>query len=193
MKRKKTRRIMWTVISGIVITISFILFYWPFVQVQNIDVEENIGGYLDDSWHDTKMRLRLRLKLYPLCWFIHKGDVYSDIPLLDKDSIPRKMTIKFNWDNSVIISDSIHEYCLHVKKVEIAPELCPFADDTFPFRYHETDDSLFVGIFMFDDKNSELDIYRQNRKKPYKGKRVGFRVNINGNVYVTEGKERFNY
>ena len=46
---------------------------------------------------------------------------------------------------------------------------------------------------MYDDKNNEIDILRQKRKKPLGGKRVGFRIIIDGKVFVTGAKERFHY
>ena len=82
---------------------------------------------------------------------------------------------------------------MYVKKVVIRPQLFPFSDDEYPYRLHETEDSLFSVVSMYDEKNNEIDIYRQNKSMPYKGKRVGFRIKIDGKVLVTGAKERFDY
>ena len=103
------------------------------------------------------------------------------------------MDIRFNWDNSVTISEGTNKFDLHVNRIWIEPMLYPFSDNDYPFKHHETYDSLFVGIFMIDNSKNEIDIYRQKSSMPYKGRRVGFRIVIDGKVYVTEGKERFNY
>ncbi|MEE3384078.1 MAG: hypothetical protein VZR36_03220 [Prevotella sp.] len=162
--------------------------------MKDMDVSRNVGFYFDNSFHDKLQEHLERLRIYPSCWFIHKGDIYSDIPFLYNDTIhTHKMDIKFNWDNSVTISEGDHKHDIHVNKVLIEPKLYPFSDNDYPFKHHETYDSLFVGIFMIDNSKNEIDIYRQKSSMPYKGRRVGFRIVIDGKVYVTEGKERFNY
>lgn len=203
MKRKKLRRIVWTTVLGIALAVSFVLCYWPFVQMKDIDAEKYLGGYLDDSWHDRKLELRLRLRLYPSCWFIHKGDVYSDIPLRYGNSVPRKVTIKFNWDNSVTISDGAYRYDLHVVRVVTKPELFPLkpklypdvydSDDYYPLKHHETDDSLFVGVFMYDKKDNGIGIYRQKSMMPFGGRRTGFVINIDGKEGLTGKESPFDY
>ncbi len=203
MKRKNVRRIIWTAISVIVLTVSFILFYWPFVQVNDIDAEEYLGGRLDDSWYDRKLELRLRLELYPLSRFIHKGDVYADIPLLYGNCDMRKMTIKFNWDNSITISERKNIYTLHITRVVIGPNLFPLkpklypdvydSDDYYPLKHHETDDSLLVGVFMYDKNDNGIGIYRQKSMKPFGGRRNGFFIKIKGKEGFTGKESPFDY
>ncbi len=194
MKNKlNSKKTIWISVVTITFIAIIVLCYIPFIQMKNMDVSRNVGFYFDNSFQDKLQEHLERLRIYPICWFIHKGDVYPDIPLLDQDSIPQIMTIKFNWNNSVTISEGDHKHDIHVNKVLIEPKLYPFSDNDYPFKHHETDDSLFVGIFMIDNSKNEIDIYRQKSSMPYKGRRVGFRIVIDGKVYVTEGKERFNY
>ena len=192
-RKIKYKGMIWATVSIIAIIVIIILCYIPFIQMKDMDVSRNVGFYFDNSFQDKLQEHLERLRIYPICWFIHKGDVYPDIPLLDQDSIPQIMTIKFNWNNSVTISEGDHKHDIHVNKVLIEPKLYPFSDNDYPFKHHETDDSLFVGIFMIDNSKNEIDIYRQKSSMPYKGRRVGFRIVIDGKVYVTEEKERFNY
>lgn len=194
MKNKlNSKKTIWISVVTITFIAIIVLCYIPFIQMKNMDVSRNVGFYFDNSFQDKLQEHLERLRIYPICWFIHKGDVYPDIPLLDQDSIPQIMTIKFNWNNSVTISEGDHKHDIHVNKVLIEPKLYPFSDNDYPFKHHETYDSLFVGIFMIDNSKNEIDIYRQKSSMPYKGRRVGFRIVIDGKVYVTEGKERFNY
>lgn len=179
------------------------LFYWSFVQIKDIDAEEYLGGYLDESWHDKALELKLCLELYPSCRFIHKGDVYSDIPLFYGNSAPRKMTIKFNWDNSITISERTSSYNLHVARVVIKPQLFPFkpksypavydSDDYYPLKHHETDDSLFVGVFLYDKNNNGIGIYRQKSMMPFGGRRYGFVISLDGKECLTGKESPFDY
>ena len=193
MNKLKSKKIIWISVVTITFIAIILLCYIPFIQMKDMDVSRNVGFYFDNSFQDKLQEHLERLRIYPICWFIHKGDVYPDSPLLDQDSIPQIMTIKFNWNNSVTISEGDHKHDIHVNKVLIEPKLYPFSDNDYPFKHHETYDSLFVGIFMIDNSKNEIDIYRQKSSMPYKGRRVGFRIVIDGKVYVTEGKERFNY
>ena len=101
------------------------------------------------------------------------------------------MDIKFNWDNSVTISQRTHQYNLYVDRIEIKTQMFPYYE--YVFEQHETEDSLFVGIYMYDKKKNEIAIYRQNSMMPYKGKRVAFRINIEGKVFETGNLSRFDY
>ncbi len=194
MNKLKSKKIIWISVVTITFIAIILLCYIPFIQMKDMDVSRNVGFYFDNSFHDKLQEHLERLRIYPSCWFIHKGDIYSDIPFLYNDTIhTHKMDIKFNWDNSVTISEGDHKHDIHVNKVLIEPKLYPFSDNDYPFKHHETYDSLFVGIFMIDNSKNEIDIYRQKSSMPYKGRRVGFRIVIDGKVYVTEGKERFNY
>ena len=193
MKINGFKKTMLLVIAFTALIVIGVLCYWPFVQMDNIDAEAYWGNHFDDSM-DERIQVQLtRFKLYPNCWFIHKGDMYTDIPLLDKNDNQYKMDIRFNWDNSVTISKATTKYNLHVNRIEIAPQLFPFSDDDYPFKLHETDDSLFAVVAMYDEKNNEIDVYRQKNSMPYGGRRVGFRIKIDGEVYATGARERFNY
>ncbi len=194
MKKLSSKKKIWMAVVTIVLIAVFVLCYFPFVQMKDFVAGKRAEEYISNGLPPDKTEELLKyLEVYPLCWFIHKGDTYSNIPFLYNDTINKyKMDIKFNWDNSVTISDGTNKFDLHVNRIWVEPLLFPFSDYD-PLKLHETDDSLFAGIFMYDDKDNEIDIYRQNRKLALGGKRVGFRIKINGKVYVTGAKERFHY
>lgn len=194
MKKFGLKKKKWMAVVTIALTAVFVFCYWPFVQMKDFVTEKYKRSILDETYHDNTEDFFDFIEIYPLCWFIHKGDTYSDIPFLYNDTIHKhKMDIKFNWDNSVTINDGINKFDLHVKRIWIEPMLYPLSVHDYPLKPHKTEDSLFVGIFMYDDKNNEIDILRQKRKKPLGGKRVGFRIIIDGKVFVTGAKERFHY
>lgn len=193
MKRIDSKKKVLLGIAAATLIVISVLCYWPFVQMDNIDAEAYWGNHFDGSMHDRIQVQLTRFQLYPNCWFIHKGDMFTDIPLLDKNGIKYKMNIKFNWDNSVTISKATTIYNLHVNRIEIRPQLYPFSDDDYPYKLHETEDSLFSVVAMYDEKKNEIDIYRQKKTMPYNGKRIGFRLKIDGKVLVTGAKERFDY
>ena len=96
----KKRGIKYLLVGGIFLSIIAlgIMYYLPFVQLKDIDVEEYLGAHLNNSTDDQLFGLKTRIKLYQHCWFIHKGDTYTDIPFHDKDSIPKNVNIRFNWN-----------------------------------------------------------------------------------------------
>lgn len=177
-----------SVISLIVIVV---LCYWPFVQMDNIDAEAYWGNHFDDSIHDRIQVQLTRFQLYPNCWFIHKGDTYTEIPLHDENNNQQKISIKFNWNHCVTIIKGSHTYDLRIDRVVVKSKMFPY--DDYIFKQHETDDSLFVGIYMYDKKKNEIAVYRQKSMMPYGGKRVGFRIKVDGKVFETGTKEWFDY
>ena len=191
MKINGFKKIMLLGASVILLIAICVLCFLPFVQMENIDAEAYWGNHFDDSMHDRIQVQLTRFQLYPNCWFIHKGDTYKDIPLHDENNIQQKMSIKFNWDNSVTISKGSHTYDLRVDSVVIKSKMFPY--DDYIFKQHETDDSLFVGIYMYDKKENEIAVYRQKSMMPYVGKRVGFSIIIDGKVFETGVKDFFDY
>ena len=184
---------VWVVIAFAVLAVIAHQCYWPFVQLENIDAEYHLGSF-DSSLHDRIVEFKKRCELYIPCRFLHKGDHFSDLPLLNcKDASHHQADIIFNWDNSISIIGRTHKFDLHVDRIVVEPQLYPFSDNDYWYKQHDSEDSLFVGIFMYDKDNNEIDVYRQNKKMPYGGKPVGFRVKIGGEVFVTGIKERFNY
>ena len=166
-------------------------------------MDENWGSRFDGSMYETILRFHTCVQLYPNCWFIHKGDVYSEIPLLYGNSAPDTVDIRFNWDNSITVSKDAYRYDLHVDSVVLKPELYPFkpklypdvydSDDYYPLKYHETDDSLFAGVFFYDKYKNEITIYRQKSMIPYGGRRVGFFIRIDGKECLTGKESPFDY
>ncbi len=191
-KKRGAKIILMGGLSVTIITLG-IMCYLPFVQLKDIDVFDYFGSHLDNSTHDKILEFKTRVELYAHCWFIHKGDTYTDIPFLDLDSVLFRRSITFNWDNSVTIKGDSSKYDLHVKKVVIIPKHFPISDDDYPFKLHETEDSLFSVVAMYDNKNNEICICRQKKSMPYKGKRVGFHLKIDGKVLSTGTKEIFEY
>ena len=203
MKKKFLRMKIWAAVLCVVLTTSFVLFYWPFVRIKDICVDENWGSRFDGSMYETILRFHTCVQLYPNCWFIHKGDVYSEIPLLYGNSAPDTVDIRFNWDNSITVSKDAYRYDLHVDSVVLKPELYPFkpklypdvydSDDYYPLKYHETDDSLFAEVFFDDKYKNEITIYRQKSMIPYGGRRVGFFIRIDGKECLTGKESPFDY
>ena len=159
--------------------------------MENIDTEAYWGNHFDDSMHDRIQVQMTRFQLYPNCWFIHKGDLYTDIPFYDKNNVQQKMNIKFNWNNSITISKGTSSFDIHVNRIDIKTKMFPYQE--YVFEKHETEDSLFVGIYMYDKKKNEIAVYRQKSMMPYGGKRVGFHIKVDGEVFETGTKEWFDY
>ena len=194
MKKLYFKKIIWGTVVAITLGAVYMLCYWPFVQMKDFVTGRREIHYISNGLPPDKIEeLHDYLEVYPLCWFIHKGDTYFNIPFIDNSLHIHKMDIKFNCDNRVTINEGTNKFDLHVNRTWIEPMLYPFSDSNYALKLHETCDSLFVGVFMYDDNNNEIDIYRQKRTMPLGRRRVGFRISINGKVYVTGDRERFDY
>ena len=190
MKASRLKKILLLVASIFFIAVC-LLCYLPFVQLRNIDLSEYFSGHFNIDTHDKIFGLKVRIQRYPDCWFIHKGDTYTDIPFHDEDSIQRNMNIKFNWDNTITISEGAYKYNINVDKVKITPGMYHPAD-TFSL-IPETDDSIFVGILFLDNKKNGIEVLRQKKTLPYRGRRIAFRIIENKKVYSTGKSSLFNY
>jgi len=165
----------------------FILCYLPFVQMNQIDTWEQIGSCKDDKI----LNCITLLKIYPHCWFIHKGDSYNDITFFDKDGTQYKMDIKFNWDNSITVYNDTSEFNLFVNRVEYVDGIW-FLDPNDPYKPPCSSDLYFIGVNMFDKNNNYIVVYKQSIKMPYVNKRHGLKININDKIFCT-GTRYFNY
>jgi len=190
MKASRLKKILLLVASIFFIAVC-LLCYMPFVQLKDIDIEEYIGAHLNNSTDDKLFGLKTRIKLYQLSSFIHKGDTYTDIPFNDEERIQRIMNIRFNWNNTITISEGTYKYDINVDKIEIEPEMYHPAD-TFSL-IPETDDSIFVGILFLDNKKNGIEVLRQKKTLPYGGKRTAFRLIKDEKVYSTGKRSLFNY
>ena len=190
MKTTRHAKILLLVASIFFIAVC-LLCYLPFVQLRDIDLSEYFSGHFDIDTHDKIFGLKVRIQRYPCCWFIHKRDTYTDIPFHGEDSIQRNMNIKFNWDNTITISEGAYKYNINVDKVKITPEMYHPANEFSLIP--ETDDSIFVGILFLDNKKNGLEVLRQKKRLPYGGRRVAFRFVKDEKVYSTGTNSLFNY
>ena len=165
----------------------FILCYMPFVQMNQIDTWEQIGSCKDDKI----LNYKTRLQLYPHCWFIHKGDTYTGIPLIDAKKIKQNANIKFNWDNSITINNDTSRFELYVNKVEIVDKSF-YVDVNNPYKLPRSKDSLFIKVKLSDINNNSLTVYRQSNKMYYGRKRIGFLLKIDS-IYFATGVCVFDY
>lgn len=194
MKKLYFKKLIRGTVVAITLGAVFMLCYWPFVQMKDFVMGRREIHYISNGLPPDKgEELIDYLNVYPLCWFMHKGNSYFDIPFKDNSFHKHKMDIKFNWDNTVTINEGTNKFDLQVNRIWIEPLLYPLSDDDYPLKLHNNCDSLYVGIFIYDDKNNEIDIYRQKRTLPLGHRRIGFRININGKIYVTGNRERFDY
>lgn len=190
MKASRLKKILLLVASIIIIAVC-LLCYIPFVQLKDIDVEDYLGAHLNNSTYDQLYGLKSRIELYQISSFIHKGNAYTDIPFHDEDGIQKTMNIRFNWNNTITVSEGANKYDINVDKIEIEPEMYHPAD-TFSL-IPETNDSIFVGILFLDNKKNGIEVLRQKKALPYGGRRIAFRLIEDEKVYSTGRRTLFNY
>ncbi len=83
----------------------------PFPKFEQIDVR----AYTTPD--DKKSTFRFRLYAYNHYTYVHKGMSFREIPCYSSDGSKHILDIKFNWDNSISISEKDHKTILHIDSI----------------------------------------------------------------------------
>ena len=185
----------------------------PFPKFEQIDVR----AYTTPD--DKKETFRFRLYDYHHYTYVHKGMSFREIPCYSDDGSKHILDIKFNWDNSISISEKDHKTILHIDSVsyertlsygigylvgneyvfEDVPEEAYFESISF-YDCKQICDSVPYSIYdskqMCDSVPYMITLYRQKRSLPNGPKRYGFELYID-NLRLISGnnldKPFFNY
>ena len=179
-----------TLVVGIVMYITL-----PFPKFEQIDVR----AYT--SLNDKKGTFRFRLYAYNHYIYVHKGMSFREIPCYSGDGSKHILDIKFNWDNSISISEKDHKTILHIDSVsyerklsygigylvgneyvfEDVPKETYFESISF-YDCKQICDSVPYSIYdskqMCDSVPYMITLYRQKRSLPNGPKRYGFELYI---------------
>ena len=184
-------------VVGIVMYITL-----PFPKFEQIDVR----AY--SSLNDKKGTFRFRLYAYNHYTYVHKGMSFREIPCYSGDGSKHILDIKFNWDNSISISEKDHKTILHIDSVsyertlsygigylvgneyvfEDVPEEAYFESISF-YDCKQICDSVPYSIYdselMYYSVPYMITLYRQKRSLPNGPKRYGFELYIDNQRLVT--------
>lgn len=181
----------------------------PFPKFEQIDVR----AY--SSLNNKKGTFRFRLYAYNHYTYVHKGMSFREIPCYSGDGSKHILDIKFNWDNSISISEKDHKTILHIDSVsyertlsygigylvgneyvfEDVPKEAYFESISF-YDCKQICDSVPYSIYdskqMCDSVPYMITLYRQKRSLPNGPKRYGFELYIDNQRLVTgKGDEPF--
>jgi hypothetical protein len=183
-----------TLVVGIVMytTLPFPKFGQIHVFRADITPEDKKGIFID------------RLYAYNHYIYVHKGMSFREIPCYSDDGSKHILDIKFNWDNSISISEKDHKTILHIDSVSYERELSYgigyLVGDEYIFE--DVPDEAFFESISFHDSQQICDsvpytitLLRQKRSLPNGPKRYGFELYIDNKRLITGKGDRpfFNY
>jgi len=164
----------------------------PFPKFEQIDVRD----YTTPD--DKKETFRFRLYDYHHYTYVHKGMSFREIPCYSDDGSKHILDIKFNWDNSISISEKDHKTILHIDSVHCERKLSYSFAYLVGNEYHLEDvpeDAFYESISFYDSKQIcdsvpySITLLRQKRSLPNGPKRYGFRLYIDKKHLSTGNKQ----
>ena len=165
-----------TLVVGIVMYTTL-----PFPKFEQIDVR----AYTTPD--DKKGTFRFRLYAYNHYIYVHKGMSFREIPCCSSDGSKHIIDIKFNWDNSISISEEDHKIILHIDSVSYERRLSYSIAYLVGNEYHfdpVPEEAFYESISFYDCKQIcdsvpyMITLYRQKRSLPNGPKRYGFELYI---------------
>lgn len=160
----------------------------PFSKLEQIHV------FREDVTPDDKVGVFIdRLLAYNQCSYVYKGLSFKDIPCNSNDGRKHTINIKFNWDNSICISENEKKFILHIDSIEFEP-LVQYGvghegDDEYTFKYV----TFFDTQQMCDSIPSSLSVYKQKSNLHYGPHRYGFELSFNNLQLQTGDENVFEY
>ena len=181
--RHKIALVAFTIlVVGIVMYITL-----PFPKFEQIDVRDYT---IPD---DKKSTFRFRLYAYNHYTYVHKGMSFSEIPCYSNDGSKHILDIKFNWDNSISISEKDHKTILHIDSIHFERTLLYGLEHDSDKEYFFENISFIDTQQMCDSMPSSIVLYRQKRDLCNGPRRYGFELFINNQNLTTGNENVFNY
>ena len=141
----------------------------------------------DITPEDKKGIFMDRLYAYHHYTYVHKGMSFREIPCYSDDGSKHILDIKFNWDNSISISEKDHKTILHIDSIHCERTLSYGIGYLVGNEYVFEDvpkEAYFESISFHDSKQIcdsvpySITLLRQKRSLPNGPKRYGFRLYI---------------
>lgn len=139
-----------------------------------------------------------RLSAYNHYKYVHKGITFNDIPCYSNNGRKYVVDIKFNWDNTISISENAHKTTLHIDSIDYESSLSYgigyLIDGEYVFE-EVPEDAYFESISFYDSNQVyesipySVTIFRQKRTLPNGPHRYGFELYINKKLLRTGNKE----
>ena len=154
---------------------------------------EQIHIWYQDFSSDQKTKLFLdRLWAYNHFRYVHKGASFNELQCYSKEGGRYTVSIKFNWDNTITVSENEQEITLNIDSIDFEPELCYGVVPDF-----NNDDYFFESISFFDTKQmccdslpSSIALFRQTKALLNGPHRYGFELYINNHKLSTGNEQK---
>ena len=172
-----------TLVVGIVMytTLPFPKFGQIHVFRADITPEDKKGIFID------------RLYAYNHYIYVHKGMSFREIPCYSDDGSKHILDIKFNWDNSISISEKDHKTILHIDSIHFERTLLYGLEHDSDKEYFFENISFIDTQQMCNSMPSSIVLYRQKRDLCNGPRRYGFELFINNQNLTTGNENVFNY
>ena len=175
-------------VVGIVmyIMIPFLKFERIYVFRELVTPDDKTGIFMD------------RVIAYNHYIYVYKGMAFDEIPCHSDEGKKHTLGIKFNWDNSISISENGKETILKIDSVDFQPTLAYGAafmgDRRFAFEPYASDE-FFEGISFYDTQQMNdsipysITLYRQQESLANGPNRYAFELYINNNHLSTGNRD----
>ena len=180
--------ILLSLVIGIITYITI-----PFPKFEQISVFK-LGVFPDDK---TNVFFE-RLSAYNHYKYVHKGMTFNKIPCYSNDGRAHVIDIKFNWDNSISISENARKTTLHIDSIDFESTLSyrigSWIDHEYVFE-RVPEEAYFESISFYDSKQVydsipySVTIFRQKPSLPNGPHRYGFELYINKKFFRTGNKD----
>jgi hypothetical protein len=157
--------------------------------------------YVDSIYEAPEEKVEIfvdRLWTYNHYKYVHKGMSFTDIPCNSDDGSKHVLDIRFNWDNSISVTEKDNKTILHIDSISFAKTLSyvitHFIDGEYRYE-HVPEDAYFESISFYDSKQVydsipySVTLYRQERSLPNGPHRYGFELYINKKFLRTGNAE----
>jgi hypothetical protein len=140
-----------------------------------------------------------RLWTYNHYKYVHKGMSFTDIPCYSNDGSNHVVDIRFNWDNSISVTEKDNKTILHIDSISIEKTLSYGAAYMIDGELRVEpvqDDEFFESISFYDSKQVydsipySVTLFRQERSLPNGPHRYGFELYINKKLLRTGNEEK---
>lgn len=182
--KMKTKHKISLVILGILIVGVVTYITIPFSKLEQIHV------FREDVTPDDKAGVFIdRLVAYNHYSYVYKGVSFDDIPCYNNDGGTFTINIRFNWDNSITISENNKDITLNIDSIDFEPTLSYGVVPDFNDRdYFFENISFFDTQQMCDSIPSSIVLYRQTRSLRNGPHRYGFELFVNNHHLSTGNK-----
>ena len=167
---------------------TFVIFIVGLIAYMTIPFSRFEQIWYPDFGTYTKTKLFLeRLWAYNHFSYVYKGLSFNELQCYSKEGGRYSVSIEFNWDNTITVSENEQEITLNIDSIDFKPELSYIEVPDL-----NNDDYFYECISFFDTKQMYCDslpssvvLFRQTKALLNGPHRYGFELYINNHKLFT--------